>query len=155
MSSKPPPAHSPDNSREPWPARKIVVGIDGSENSQRALDHALDLARLASVPLEVVVAWDYPMGFSPIFETGTWTPDGNAKALLDDALGAKLGRNASVTVTGLIEKGSAKKVLIRRSTDAALLVIGRRGHGGFAELRLGSVASACVQHAHCTVLTVR
>jgi nucleotide-binding universal stress UspA family protein len=53
-----------------------------------------------------------------------------------------------------VEQGGAARILIDVSQGANLLVVGSRGHGGFAGLLLGSVSSACAEHAACPVLVV-
>ena len=53
-----------------------------------------------------------------------------------------------------LAQGHPRHVLIEESKSADMLVLGRRGHGGFGGLLLGSVSSACVAHAHCPVLVV-
>ena len=67
-------------------------------------------------------------------------------AVADDAAG--------VTVTSRIEQGLAAPTLIEASRDADMLVVGRRGHGGFLGLVMGSVAQSVAGHAHCPVTVV-
>ncbi len=73
---------------------------------------------------------------------------------LDNAITKALGPEKPANVKPRLVKGSARSVLIDASKDADLLVVGRRGHGGFVGLLVGSVSSACVAHAHCPVLVV-
>ena len=60
-----------------------------------------------------------------------------------------------VTITSKMVEGNAARALLDASTGADLLVVGSRGHGGFAEALLGSVGQHCVHHATCPVVVVR
>ena len=61
----------------------------------------------------------------------------------------------AVRVEPLVGEGHASEVLLRAAKDADLLVVGSRGHGGFASARLGSVSLHCAQHGHCPVVVMR
>jgi nucleotide-binding universal stress UspA family protein len=78
-----------------------------------------------------------------------------AKEPLIETIRDVLGEDPPVLVQPKIEEGNAAKLLIDLSEDADVLVVGSRGHGGFAGLLLGSVSQHVTAHAKCTVVVVR
>ena len=82
-------------------------------------------------------------------------PKRNALEVLEGLVAALEAREPAVDVRTSIEEGSPAKVLIERSAESDLLVVGHRGHGGFAGMLLGSVSQHLVAHAHCPVVVVR
>jgi nucleotide-binding universal stress UspA family protein len=140
----------------------IVVGVDRSAGAHAALRFALEEARLRQATLRVVHAWQ----FGYIGATGLegWVPAAGgdledfrrgAEASLDQTL-QEIGIDTEgVTIERRAEEGRAATVLIDESQGADLLVVGSRGHGGFAQLLLGSVSQQCAQHASCPVVVVR
>jgi nucleotide-binding universal stress UspA family protein len=142
----------------------IVVGVDQSAGANAALRFALEEARVRQATLRVVHAWQ----FGYIGATGLegWLPVAGgeledfrrgAEASLDQTL-KEAGADADtegLTIERRVEQGQAATVLIEESQGADLLVVGSRGHGGFAQLLLGSVSQQCAQHASCPVVVVR
>ena len=140
----------------------IVVGVDQSQGAKAALRFALDEARLRHATLRVVHAWQ----FGYIGATGLegWLPaaggqledfrDG-AEAALEEVLKEVGADSNGLTIERRVDQGSAGAVLVEESQGADLLVVGSRGHGGFAQLLLGSVSQQCAQHASCPVVIVR
>jgi nucleotide-binding universal stress UspA family protein len=141
----------------PTPAR-IVVGVDGSEQSKLALRWAAYVARLGSATVDAVMAWDYPVTFGWSagwsYPDGGWTPQEDAEKALAEALAEVYGEQPPAGLRRFVEQGNAAKVLLDHSDGATLLVVGSRGHGGFAGLLLGSVSANCAEHAPCPVLVV-
>ena len=137
---------------------RIVVGIDGSEQSQMALRWADFLAREMDCDLEVTIAWHmYPgIGFGAGMATvpPDWNPAGYAEDSVRHTVEEVFGPNQPTTLRVTVHEGSAAQVLLHASTNARMLVVGSRGHGGFAGLLLGSVSAACSEHAKCPVLVV-
>ncbi|HET8986867.1 MAG TPA: universal stress protein [Humibacillus sp.] len=134
-------------------AGRIIVGVDGSESSKQALRWAARLAAADGSHIEAITAWDYPQAYnSPV--DPNWRPDLDAQTILDDTLHEVFGDERPAGLDAVVRHGSPGTVLIEASTDAEILVIGSRGHGGFAGLLLGSVSSACSEHAHCPVLVL-
>jgi nucleotide-binding universal stress UspA family protein len=133
----------------------VVVGVDGSPSSKAALRWALDQARLTKARLRAVIAWDVP----PYTGWGAAHEDYCIAAgkLLEESVREALGYDPplDVEVVETVLPGHPAQVLIDQSAHAALLVVGSRGHGGFAGTLLGSVSQLCLQHAHCPVLVVR
>jgi nucleotide-binding universal stress UspA family protein len=85
---------------------------------------------------------------------GGWDPEENARAVVEEALDAAYGPDRPAHTTTRVLQGPPAKTLLDASEGAQMLVMGSRGHGGFAGLLLGSVSAVCAEHAHVPVLVV-
>jgi nucleotide-binding universal stress UspA family protein len=133
----------------------VVVGVDGSAGSLEALRWALEEARLRTVRLRAIHSWIYLNALVPALAAdATTTAQQAAETVLDHAFAA-LGDTDDVEVERAIVQGPAAQVLIDAVSEHDLLVVGSRGHSGFAGLLLGSVSHQCAQHAPCPVVIVR
>ena len=135
----------------------IVVGVDGSEGARAALEYATREAALRRAQLRVVYAWQispvvYSSGYAPDLDEGF---NEAAETLAREAIAAVKELDGTVECEGEAVEGQPALVLLREARDADLIVVGNRGHGGFASLLLGSVSHQVVQHAHCPVTVVR
>jgi nucleotide-binding universal stress UspA family protein len=138
----------------------IVVGVDGSPNSERALDWAMNEAGALHAPLTVVAVHEVMKGYW----TGRPTPiDGDLPQLaelrraVDEMIRKVASRTSSPAPASLdvhVVNGFAARELIDASQDADLLVVSSRGGGGFAKLAMGSVSSQVIQHAACPVVVI-
>jgi len=139
----------------------IVVGVDGSEGAASALEFAAAEAALREAPVRIVSAWDVPTiayggDFGPPLDTATWDAlEARAKQIADDALATVKKLQPSVEGEALAVQGHAGNVILEQSADAELIVVGRRGLGGFKSLLLGSVSQQVVHYANCPVVVVR
>jgi nucleotide-binding universal stress UspA family protein len=136
---------------------RIVVGVDGSHASMQALRWAGFLARTTGSTIEAVTAWSPPLtwvGAGWAVPPIDWYPEAEAQKLLDSTVAEVLGEEAAASVRLTVREGGAAQVLLDLSRSARLLIVGSRGHGGFAGLLLGSVSSACAEHATVPVLVV-
>ncbi len=135
----------------------VVVGIDGSDASHDALRWAADYAKINKLPLKVVIAWHMPTGFGfPMAGLPEdYNPADDAAQILNDTIRDVIGSDTSVPISMEVMEGPPALVLIEESKAASLLVVGSRGHGGFAGLLLGSVSEHCAAHASCPVLIQR
>ena len=143
----------------PWSEPGILVGVDGSEAARAALDYAAQIAPKLGLPLHVLVVWDYPvLMWSDAYSYSQETYESikaDAEQMPADEVARIFPGEPPEWVTSAAIQGSAARTLIEASRNASMLVVGSRGHGGFAGLLLGSVSSACTSHAHCSVLVVR
>ncbi|KIQ64621.1 hypothetical protein TR51_10305 [Kitasatospora griseola] len=135
--------------------RRIVVGVDGSASSRRALWWAIGQARLTGAVVDAVIAWIYPT----LYGWAMTAPDPQlhhtAEQVLARAVEEVAGARPPVEIRQIAVVGHAARVLLEQSRGADLLVVGSRGHGGFTGALLGSVSLHCVQHATCPVVVVR
>jgi nucleotide-binding universal stress UspA family protein len=140
----------------------IVVGVDHSAGAAEALRFALEEARLRHATLRVVHAWQFGyIGLSGI-QDGLPAVGGElddfrraAADALDATLREAIPEEGGVKVERRVVEGAPGVVLVNESRDADLLVVGSRGHGGFARLLLGSVSEQCAHHSECPVVIVR
>jgi nucleotide-binding universal stress UspA family protein len=139
----------------------IVVGVDHSEGAKAALRFALEEAKVRQATLRVVHAWQYGYIGATGLEGAYPAVGGDIKELHDAAETALEGTlRESIPETDTVEierrvvEGRAAAVLVDESRGADLLVVGSRGHGGFAGLLLGSVSQRCAHHAACPVVIV-
>jgi nucleotide-binding universal stress UspA family protein len=137
---------------------RVVVGIDGSDESRAALQWAVDEATLRGATLELVHAWSppyvgaYPFAMPP-FDVDAL--DAGANALVDSVLASTNTAGLRDPVTRTVVCGSAAAVLLERAEGASMVVVGARGRGGFSRLLLGSTSTQLVHHAPCPVVVVR
>lgn len=137
-------------------ARRVVIGVDGSQPSIDALRRGARIAEALGSEITVVISWDYPRSYG--FAGGAPTeyrPDTDAADILEKALTEVFGDERPANLTTSVEEGHAAQVLVEASKDASMLVVGSRGHGGFVGLLLGSVSAYCAEHATCTVVVAR
>jgi nucleotide-binding universal stress UspA family protein len=135
---------------------RIVVGVDGSESSRDALRWALRQAALTGDQVEAVIAWEYPATYGWVMPPSDIDDtERAAESCLNEVLNDVAGSPVPAQVHTRVCQGNAARVLLDECKGADLLVVGSRGHGGFAGALLGSVGQHCVSHATCPVVVIR
>jgi nucleotide-binding universal stress UspA family protein len=136
----------------------IVVGVDGSPHSQKALDWALAESTLRHCPLTVLAVspiaasiWGFAAQSYPADEQGREHVQKATQEIVDKAVAHRTDAPA-VTVHAV--SGLPADELIKASADADLMVVGARGIGGFSKLMMGSVSSQVSHHARCPIVVV-
>lgn len=135
----------------------VVVGVDGSEPSLRAVDWASDEAALRGLPLRLVYAslWERYEGAALAADLGKPSEEVSAEDIVDAAARRARSRHPDLTVDGDVVPEEPEYALVRESRAATVLVTGTRGRSGLAEALLGSVSLAVAGHAHCPMVVVR
>ncbi|WP_433362462.1 universal stress protein [Actinoplanes sp. CA-142083] len=139
--------------------KTIVVGVDGSAGSRKALAWAAAEAADHGADLLVVNVWEHtllpPAGSVSVSEHYVPEPSQSTSDELVQVIKEELGEDPPVRIQAQVKQGRPAKVLIDESAAADLLVVGHRGHGGFAGLVLGSVSQHVAAYAKCAVTVVR
>jgi nucleotide-binding universal stress UspA family protein len=137
------------------PARgRIVVGIDGSNSSRRALRWALEEGRLRGATVDVVHAWQPPLIVPSPFvgvPLDTTVVEKYARSVLDKVVDEATGHGGTPVERILVQGGAASAVL-DTAHGAAVVVLGSRGRGGFTGLVLGSVTHHVAHHVRCPLV---
>ncbi|MGC1565819.1 MAG: universal stress protein [Trebonia sp.] len=138
----------------------IIVGIDGSTHSRRALDWAISEAAIRHAPLTVLTVqqvmrsfWAGPMIYPEDAELAE-----HARKIAQDETDGAVGELAEdarpPAVTVLAVPGLPAEAILDVAKDADMIVVGSRGAGGFKKLLMGSVASQVTHHAHIPVVVI-
>lgn len=138
--------------------RPVVVGVDGSPLSERAIDVAFEEASFRDVDLIAVHTWSDSDGtvFSESRMYFDWEPmRESAERLLAQRLAGRRETYPDVDVTRVVVRDRPRHELLEWSEKAQLVVVGSRGRGGFRGMLLGSTSQALVHHACCPVMIVR
>lgn len=137
--------------------RRIVVGVDGSPQAERALQHAILQANAWGAELTAVTG--VPVGNSGML---AWLPSNidREQVLADIGAGMDVlvdkyeAQNPGLRIRRIVLDGTGAELLTEFSTASDLVVLGSRGRGGFRGLLLGSTSQAVLHHAACPVLVV-
>ncbi len=140
----------------------IVVGVDGSADSLRALRWAVDEAQIRGSDVTVLGAYE------AIPVRAAWMPDTDyvelpvetlenhqsaLEGLIDKTL-AEWGVERPAGLTVRASLGGARELLLKAGETADLVVVGSRGASAVGRLLLGSVSSALAHNATCPVVVV-
>lgn len=136
-------------------SKPIVVGVDGSEGSRRALSWAIEEAAARPLVVRAVTVWQRSYDYG---SDDYWPIDehiaSRAGAQLAQAVQDAGGDYPSVQIEQLVLEGDAAQILCEQAEDAGLLVVGSRGRGEFKKLLLGSVSIKCARHSRCPIVIV-
>ncbi|HEY7420897.1 MAG TPA: universal stress protein [Gaiellaceae bacterium] len=137
----------------------IVVGVDGSEGGAAALEFAASEAALRKARLRIVAAWEIPAavygaGVAPLDPATLDAFRLRAEQIAQESSAAAKQLQPSLDVEAVTVTGQPADALLEQGADAELIVIGRRGLGGFKSLLLGSVSQQVVHYAGCPVVVV-
>jgi len=144
----------------PTAPERIVVGIDGSDGSMRALQWALAEVARWNAELVVAHAWTTPYPVEPwgvvVTPTDPSRFEGGAHGLIESMMSAAVADGAPEprSWTPMALEDASGPALVRASADAQMLVVGSRGRGGFRALLVGSTSLQCLHHACCPVTIV-
>lgn len=141
--------------------RKIVVGVDGSPQSEAALRWAIgealpgkDQVRAVLVRARDELLPGTSYAIQPHGRRPTRRDEDYTDLLRTTVRKALNGLPAPPPMTEVVAEGDPATELIKQSTDADLLVVGSHGARLISELLVGSVATQCVRHAHCPVVVI-
>ncbi len=140
----------------------IIVGVDGSRHSRRALEWAVSEAAARRAPLTVLTVhqaaagyWGGPVPFQYAEDPSLIEQAGKeVQKETDDVLDEFDAGSRPPSVTVRVVTGLPAEELLTAAEHADLLVVGARGAGGFTRLLLGSVSTHVTHHAHCPVVVV-
>jgi nucleotide-binding universal stress UspA family protein len=154
---------------------KILVGIDGSEKSQKTLDYALEIAEKFSASIHILNVFELPpeygnqpsiavsgipqeqIGYLPNLVSLTKELRVIHEAILSGATDRATKLKPKLTITSELKEGDSHSQIVETAANGQfdLIVIGHRGDSKFNELFLGSTSERVAHQAKCAVLIVK
>jgi nucleotide-binding universal stress UspA family protein len=138
--------------------QRVLVGVDGSAASLAALRWAADEARLRQSPLQIVGAWDPATHSASYADVGGPATRAELEVIAGDAFSAAtrtvFGPRLPDGVTAELAEGAPERILVARSADVGLLVLGATSRPWPGEWFAGPVIRACLAHASCPVVVI-
>jgi nucleotide-binding universal stress UspA family protein len=137
----------------------VVIGTDGSDSAERAMDWAKDIARNRDATVTVVCAFDSPRSFrkrgSLYLQEARDSLEEEAKEIVAEAVNEL--REAGIEAEGVAFEGAPDDAILGQaaSTDADIIIIGRGGREGVADYLVGTVAERVIRHAQVPVFVVK
>ena len=140
------------------PEKAVLVGVDGSHASYKAVWWAANYAKHAGLQLQIVCAYSLP-SYAAVSFDATYTAIGDDNAAHHDAQeilskAKAVALEQGVDATTLIVTGDPSSVFVELSRNYQLIVIGNRGKGGLAERLLGTTSSSLPAYAYCPIVVV-
>uniref|UniRef100_A0AAU2K1Z1 Universal stress protein n=1 Tax=Streptomyces sp. NBC_00049 TaxID=2903617 RepID=A0AAU2K1Z1_9ACTN len=127
----------------------VVVGVDGSDSSRAALALAFEEADLRGAALRAVAVWQ-----PPVFSLHEEVALQGQRRMLSEATAGWSQKYPDVALAHEVPIGHPVEELAAAAEHALVVVVGRRGRGGYSGMRLGSVVHGLLHRAHCPVITV-
>jgi nucleotide-binding universal stress UspA family protein len=135
----------------------VVVGVDGSETSLKALRYAVEEGKRRGWGVRAVHAWAMPPDLATlggfVLDVDRGKLEQAHRKVLDDAVEG-VGDTGGVEIERVMVEGQAAERLLEAAGAEDVLVVGSRGLGGFANLMLGSISQECARHARCPLVIV-
>ncbi|HVA42232.1 MAG TPA: universal stress protein [Acidimicrobiales bacterium] len=133
----------------------IVVGIDGSGGSYEALEWAATYAEETGRAVVAICAWEYPASYGFYVGADVWDLGATSRVMAEEQVAKVQEQHPAARIDLQVVEGHPGQILVEASEDAALLVVGCRGRGGFIGMLVGSTSTHCVHAAACPVLVYR
>lgn len=132
--------------------KPVLVGVDGTRNSEPAVALAFEEASRRKVGLVALHAWSDSTG--PVVVSGGWEREAG-EAVLAESLAGWSERYPDVAVRRVLVRDRPVRALLSEAENAQLVVVGSHGRGGFTGMLLGSTSAALVQSVECPIVVVR
>ncbi len=133
----------------------VIVGVDGSAESSRALRWAADYVTQLGGVVHAITVWHQPVQFGYRLATSDADLEQRARRSLEDTVAPVRADYPNLDLKSRLLRGHVVDEMVGLSNQADLMVLGNKGHGAFTGMMVGSVALKLVHHSRCPVTVIR